>query len=271
MAYRFHDYWIAETLRLRESLWGPLDDASEAGQARVLKGPFSTRVLERAHLLAKREGLDEIVARWRQAATLLLWVFAAAALLAGALAASATLGSGDRPVNLAMAVGGLLGLNLLTLFLWLISFGLRAGESGSLLADLWLRLTKWLARGPDAALVPRALLELIARQKASRWSAGLISHGWWALAILSSLATLIVLLALRRYQFQWETTLLSPDTYVAIVQGLGWLPSIFGFGQPDAELVRLSDGQHVLPESVHALWSSWLLGAITVYVVLPRI
>ena len=271
MAYRFHDYWIAETLRLRESLWGPLEDSSEAGQARIGSGPFSSRVLERARLLATREGLDKILAHWRQAATLMLWAFAAAAIVTGAIAASATLGGGDRPVNLAMAVSGLLGLNLLTLFLWIVSFGLRAGESSSLLADLWLRLTKSLARGPDAALAPRALLEIIARQKASRWSAGIMSHGWWALALLSAVVMLVLLLALRRYQFQWETTLLSPDTYVAIVQSLGWLPSLLGFAQPGPDIVRMSDGQHVLPEAVHALWSSWLLGVITVYGLLPRI
>ena len=271
MSHSFNDYWITETLRLRESLWGPLADAAEAGKARTLDTGFAGRVIYRARLLAKREQLDDVVLRWQQIARLLLWCFVAASILAGITAAVAALGNGARPVNLALAVAGLLGLNLLTLLLWLFSFGVQGGTSGTLLADAWLALTRRLARGPDAALAPRALLELLSRHQLTRWSAGALSHGLWLLAMLACLSTLMVLLSVRSYAFQWETTLLSPDTYVAVVQGLGRLPGLLGFPVPDPQTIRASDGVQALPPGAYAVWSGWLLGVVVVYGLIPRL
>lgn len=271
MSYRFNDHWITETLRLRESLWGPLADSAEAGKARTLQTGFAGRVIHRARLLARREQLDNVVLRWQQIARMLLWGFAVAAVLAGVAAAAGALGDGTRPVNLALAVAGLLGLNLLTLVMWLLSFAVQGGTSGTLLADAWLGMTRRLARGPDAALAPRALLELLSRHQQTRWAAGALSHGLWTLALLACLSTLMVLLSVRSYAFQWETTLLSPDTYVAVVQGLGQLPGLLGFPVPDADTVRASDGVQALPGGAHAVWSGWLLGVVVIYGLLPRL
>lgn len=271
MAYSFHDHWLTETLRLRESSWGPLEDSAEAGRARAKGGDFPARLLTRTRLLATRERLDATLVRWQQFARLAILLLGAGAVLAGVAAAAGALGSGARPVNLALAVAALLGLNTLTFLLWVASFGMHAEARGSLLADIWLRITQRLARGPDAALMPRALLELLGRQSVTRWSAGILSHGLWVLALLAAVAALIVLLATRRYTFQWETTLLSPDAFVAMVNGLGRLPSLLGFPLPAAELIRSSGGQQPLPESAHALWSGWLLGVVVVYGLLPRL
>lgn len=271
MAHSFEEHWITETLRLRESMWGPLEDAAESGRARAQGGDFDTRLRTRNRLLAQRERLDATLARWRQVARLVLMLFILAAIITGGAAAAGALGNGGRPVNLALALAGLLGLNILTFLLWAASFTMQTRSTGSFLADAWLRLTQRLARGPDATLLPRALLELFARARMSRWSAGLLSHGLWTLALLSALAALAALLASRRYTFQWETTLLSPETFVMLVQGLGRLPSMLGFPLPSADIVRASSGLQVLPESAQALWSSWLLGCVLVYGLLPRI
>lgn len=270
MPHTFEDHWITETLRLRESLWGPLEDSAEAGRARAEGGDFATRVFSRSRLLARRERLDDALSRWRRTACLALIVFAAGALLAGGFTAAGALGPGTRPVNLALAVTALLGLNTLTFLMWLLSFGMRGDAAGSLLADAWLGLTRRLARGPDFALLPRALLELLARNGMARWSAGALSHALWALALIGALATLLALLAARRYTFQWETTLLSPDTFVVLTEALGWLPSLIGFPQPGADIIRASGAAHSLPEFAHARWSTWLLGVVVVYGLLPR-
>lgn len=271
MAHTFNDHWITETLRLRESLWGPLEDSAEIGKARAQGGDFTDRVLTRARLLARREGLNATLTRWRQSAGLIMALFLVAAVLAGIAAAVGALGDGSRPVNLALALTALLGLNTITLLFWVLSFAIQAGTTGSALTELWLKLTRRLARGPDSALLPRALLEVMTRQKTTRWSAGIVSHGLWVAALLSALATLLILLATRRYTFQWETTLLSPDTFVGLVHGLGWLPSFIGFPQPSAEVVRASNGLQTLPDSAQALWSAWLLGTVVLYGLVPRI
>ncbi|MFT0849326.1 DUF2868 domain-containing protein [Achromobacter sp. F4_2707] len=270
MTYTFNDHWITETLRLRESLWGPLEDSSETGRARAHGGNFDNRLLTRSRLLAQREGLNDTLNHWRMMARLTLLLFAAVAFLIGCGAAAGALGRGGA-VNLAPAVVALLGLNTVAFLLWVASFGMQAGSSASLLSSAWLRLTRKLARGPDAALLPRALLELLARQRLQRWGAGILSHWFWTLALAGALLTLLGMLTTRRYTFQWETTLLSPDTFVALVQGLGWLPSWLGFPQPAADMIRSSSGLDTLPEAAHAVWSVWLIGIVVVYGLLPRI
>ena len=266
----FEDHWLAETLRLRESQWGPLEDTAESGKARALGGSFEARWLARARLLGHREGLTETLSQWRAVGRLTFLVFCITAFLLGSGTAAAALGNGG-PVNLAPTITALLGVNTLALLLWLTSFAIQPGAAGSVLARAWLFATRKLARGPNAALMPRALMELLARQRLQRWGAGLLSHGFWALALVGALLTLLGLLAVRRYTFHWETTLLSPDTFVFVVQTLGSLPAALGFPEISAEVIRSSSGQQPLPESAHAAWSLWLLGVVFVYGLLPRV
>lgn len=264
-------YWIAETLRLREALWGPLEDAMEVRRARNEGTDFEQRVLVRAGYLAQREKLDQLVQQWMHGARLALTGLCLAALLAGAGAALGALGDGSRPVNLLLALVALLGLNSLSFLFWLLSFAARTPASGTWLGECWLWLTRKLARGPDAALLPRALMEMLSRGNALRWLLGAVSHALWSIALGSLLLTLLGVLSARRYSFNWETTLLSPDAFVAMTTALGWLPARLGFAMPPEAIVRASDGLQQLPGSAQALWSSWLIACVVVYGLLPRV
>lgn len=270
MPKNFDNFWLAETLRLRESLWGPLEDASELRKLHSTPASFEARVLARARLLAEREGLAQTLSNWRSVARLTLLLFAVLGFLLGGAAAAGALGPGGA-VNLAPALTALLGLNTLAFLLWIVSFFVQSGAAGSVLASAWLKLTHKLARGPDAALLPRALLELLSRGRMQRWAAGALSHGFWVIALAAALLTLLGLLATRRYTFHWETTLLSPDAFVMMVQGLGRLPSLLGFPEPPAAIIRSSSGQSTLPDTAHAAWSVWLIGIVFAYGLLPRV
>jgi hypothetical protein len=232
---------------------------------------FTQKVLLRARLVAQREQLDVLIQRWKQGSSLALAGMLMLAILAGAGAALGALGDGSRAVNLLLALAALLGLNTLSFLFWLVSFAVGNRGGGALLGELWLWLTRKLARGPDAALAPRALVGLLSRGKALRWILGGISHALWASALLAMLLTLIALLSARRYGFQWETTLLSPDAFVWMTAALGWLPSKLGFAIPSESLVRASSGLDVLPEAARGLWSSWLIGCVIAYGLLPRL
>ncbi|TEA77059.1 DUF2868 domain-containing protein [Allopusillimonas ginsengisoli] len=267
----FRSCWLAETLRLRENLWGPLEDASEVRRARAEGGSFTEKLLRRAHYLGQREHLDQVLSRWSGMAKLSLLIMAVAALLAGLVAALGALGDGGRSVNIMLALVALLGLNTLTFLFWLLSFVVVSGQGGSWLGECWLWLTRRLARGPDAALAPRALVELLSRHNALRWTLGGISHALWTLALACAVMSMLAVLSTRRYSFNWETTLLSPDTFVAVTTALGWLPSTLGFSIPSPELILASDGLQRLPEPAQALWSSWLIGCVVVYALLPRL
>lgn len=263
--------WLAETVRLRESHWGPLQDSTEVRRARAEGGNFSQRIQRRAAFLGRREKLDTTLQHWVQIARWSLVAMLALAFFTGAGTALGALGDGTRPVNLLLALVTLLGLHAVTLVLWLAGLGLKANNHGAWLGRLWLNATRKLARGPDAALAPRALVGLLGRNGALRWSLGAVSHLLWLTALLSLLATLLAMLSARRYSFNWETTLLSPDAFVSLTQAIGWLPAQIGFAMPPAATVRVSDGLTMLPSGSHALWSSWLIGCVVVYGILPRL
>src|SRR3546814_19116707 len=106
-----------------------------------------------------------------------------------------------------MALVYLFGLNSLSFSFWLLSFAASSPSNSAWLGEAWLWLTGELARGPDAALVPRALLEVLGRNNTLRWLLGGISHLLWSIALSSLLLTLLGVLSARRYSFNWETTL----------------------------------------------------------------
>ncbi len=263
-------HWLAETLRLREEHWGPLQDQNEVRRLRQAEGSFADRVLQRAGLLAQREGLDRLLASWRQGAVLALLIMMAVVLLAGAATAYGALGDGSRPVNVLWALGALLGLHGLMFLLWLASF-LLPGTRATGLGRLWLWTTRKLARGPDAALIPQALLNLLARAGALRWLLGAISHLLWLATLCAALTTLLIMLSTASYQFIWATTLLPPETFVRLTAWAGWLPAQFGFTLPDPAMVRASDGQQALPAAAQVQWSVWLLGMLVCWGIVPRL
>ena len=262
-------FWLAETLRLREAHWGPLDDDEAVRRARAQGGALQDRLLARARWLGEQTGLDQTLSRWRRACMLALGAILLLALVSGASAAFGALGNGERPVNVIWAVGALLGLHALTFVLW--PFGLLFGTEGAWLGQAWLWLSRKLARGPDAALAPQAFATLLSRHGGLRWLLGAITHAIWLVGLCSALAALLTALSTRRYAFAWETTILSPDTFVRLTQALGWLPRQFGFAAPDAAAVLASDGMQAVPAAVQAQWSGWLVGAVVVYGILPRL
>jgi hypothetical protein len=265
-----YDCWLAEIVRLRETRHGPLDDAAAVRQARHAGGSFSQRLIYRAGYLAQKEKLNQVLNRWLLLARAALLLLGATALLAGAGTAAGALGDGSRTVNVVMALAALLGVPTLTLIVWWLSGFVQAGQT-SALGDAGLWISGKLARGPNAALAPAALLELTQQRRSTRALSGMVSHAFWLLALSAAIITLLVLLSARRYNFSWETTLLSADTFVALTQNLGLLPALLGFPIPPEAIVRASDGLQSLPGQANTLWSGWLVGCVFVYGLLPRL
>ena len=261
-------HWQAEAVRLKEAHWGPLED-HEACQA-ALRGPadLQDRILVRAGWLAGHDGLSDRLVQWATGARWALVALWLCAFLAGVGTATRVLSQGQ--VNLALALLGLLGLHALTFLLWLLSFLPGLPESTSL-SRLWLWLTRRLVRGPDSGLAAQAFLSLLGRARAWKTAIGLISHGAWTAAFLGAVPTLILLLSARRYTFHWETTLLSPDAFVAMTRALGRLPGWLGFPGPDDAQIAASLGPQSLAADVQADWSLWLIGCLVVWGLLPRV
>lgn len=258
--------WLTEAIHWRETHAGPLEDSEAVRLARREGSTLAQRIEARALWLAERDGLPQALDHWRQGARLALAVLLLCAVLSGASMAAAALGDGGRPVNVFWAVASLLGINLLALLAWCAS-GLLRGH-GAALGRLWLWLSSRLARDSRALPLAPAYWALLQRRRLGRWRLGSAAHGLWLLSALSALATLVLMLATRRYEFVWETTLLGSASFVQLTHALGALPAWLGFSVPDSEAIRAS-GDAALA-SARQPWATWLLGVLLCYGVLPR-
>lgn len=267
-------YWLLEAVRLKESQWGPIEDAVEVRRTIAAGGSLEQRLLMRAQLLSQREQWPQKQQMlWRFMRWSLGFVFVLFVIL-GAGAALGALNTINGRVNILWAVLTLLALPSFSLLVWLIAllFSTRSEQRAGIgVSQFWLWLSQRIVKGPDQALLFNAYLNLLTKQRLAQWLLSVINHTAWLLGIVSMLITMLLVLAAKRYSFNWETTLLSADSFVLVVQALGWLPSLFGFSTPSPEMIRLSDGLQTVPSAVQVQWSSWLVGCVLVYGLLPRL
>lgn len=265
---RLPDAVLAESIRLIED-GGPLDDAQALRGALAVGGSREQQVVQRARLLGGRLGLQARLRRARVLAPWVLLALAAVVVLIGLGLAGGVVDTQDRRINVLAALAALLGLHLLTLALWLAALALPVAGLGTGLGRLWLELTArlTLGRGAEPAALLRALTGLLERARLLPWVLGFASHAVWALSFAVVLAVLLFAFAFRSYTLAWETTILSPATFVAGVRMLSLAPGWLGFPVPDAALALASAGD---ADSRRA-WAWWLIGCVAVYGLLPRV
>lgn len=269
----WQQHWLLEAVRLKESQWGPIEDAVEVRRVIAAGGGFDERLLLRAQLLGQRAGwllLQQRILRALRLSLIALSVLFMAIGVGVAVGALATL---DGRVNVLMALVALLAVPTLSLLLWLLSFFLKGSgdNNGFGWSQLWLWLSQRIVKGPDQGLLFNALFSFGSRQRLLRWGFSAVNHWLWLLALVFATFTVLALLAAKRYSFNWETTLLSADSFVLLVQTLGVLPSYLGFSVPTEAVIRQSDGLQLLPAAAQVQWSSWLVGCLIVYGVFPRL
>jgi len=266
--------WLAEAMRVREQR-GDLDDDGAAGaEARRAGVDVEARILIRAQHLASRDGTLEAMSRWHSTARWLLFAFAALALVLGFSAALTMVGDGTRSVNIVWTLGALLGLHLLMLLLWLLNMLMRGQSAGGVLGRLWLALMSRVGGSRHGALT-QGLMAVSLRGRLLHWYPSAITHGLWFLSLTAAALAVVLALALRSYDFVWETTILSEQVFVRFVQWSGALPAMLGFVVPDADMVAVSGNGDIATaaerEFMRRAWSSWLLGSLLVYGMLPRL
>ena len=268
--------WLAEAVSQREARAGVLDDPVIHAAARAAAADFEGRVIHRAAALGARNGMRDALLRWHGRARVVLAVALMLALVFGFGAAAGVLGDGSRPVNVVWALGGLLGLHLLSLLLWLagMAFGNvlhGAGMApGGWLGRTWLRVVGALDRSPAAAELAQALAAVLGRGRVAAWGLGIATHALWLAALTGATLGVLLLLALRRYGFVWETTILPAQGFVEFSALLGALPALLGFPVPDPAVVVASGSAPMVDEAGRRAWAGWLLGALLVYGIVPR-
>lgn len=273
---QWQQHWLLEAVRLKESQWGPIEDAVEVRRVIAAGGSFTERLLMRAQLLAQRASWISLQQSMVRALRLSLITLSVLFFFIGIGVAVGALATHDGRVNVLIALVALLGIPTVSLLLWGMSFfiasdGASTDRSSFGVSHIWLWLSQRMVKGPDQNLLLNALFGFSSRQHLLRWVLSAVNHWLWVLALLSATVTVLALLAAKRYSFNWETTLLSADSFVTLVQSLGVLPGFFGFLTPTETIIRQSDGLQLLPASAQVQWSSWLVGCLIVYGVLPRV
>ena len=273
------DAVVTESVRWVE-VSGPLDDAEAVRSAMSMSNVGGTgqsidsaRITERAHILGRRIGLENELARGRAWAPWILLALVTVVVFAGLGVAGNVIG-GDRKINVMVALVSLLGLHLLTLLVWLIGLVFPFGSFGSFspsFGAIWLALTARVAGGKrgQAPVLLRATTGLLTRARLLPWALGFVSHTIWTLSFAVIVAALLFALAFRNYTLNWETTILEPGFFVRSVQLLGTAPSWFGFPVPDARTVLSApDAESLVGQRT---WALWLTGCVVVYGLLPRL
>lgn len=277
----FRQRLIAESVRLHEDRLGRiLDDPAAEARSREAAGDFEQRILRRAEGLALGRRLADTlegmhpVRGWLVLAALLL------ALLAGITTSVAVFGQ-QATVNIGWALSALLGLQLLMLVLWLVFMLVRpgtgttaSGSGGGLLGRALIggfeRLGRRWSRRPESALVLAAGVGLLRREALGRWVASSLTHGLWTTFCVGALVATIFALSVRQYDFVWGTTLLTEDSFVALMALLGAPAQWLGWPVPDEAVVRASR-IGVEETRGRALWSGLLLSSLLFYGLLPRL
>lgn len=256
---------------MREEREGRIDGGSDVPSMACSGGSPEALVLERARSVAPAAGLDEALRTWERRSTWSLAMLIALAGMSGWGAVVAVLGDGALPVNVVWALGGLLGVPTLSLALWVTGVAVGGQEAGGFAGRAWLWAQSRWSRSPAVLDLAAGLGSLLGPARLGRWWLGAVTHGMW-LAVLSGVVLGAVMsLSARRYDFVWETTILAPEVFVTFVTWVGYLPARFGFAVPDPDLIRASGEFAVRSDAARMVWSSWLLGAVSVLGLLPRL
>lgn len=277
-AYGFADRWLADAMRLRLQTAKPVAalaparvDAAAAAARQHSKDP-EARVLFWAKTLATDTGLTEAQHAWRQRGRLILSGLLLLGFAGGLSAALGVMGSGSAPVNVLWALGALLGINLLMLLFWIISLFMAPGALSAGRLWFWLNARFF---GRASIVLAQSFNSLNQRAGLTRWWLSSITHAFWTAALAGSLTGLLLALSLRSYAFVWETTILPASVFAAVVQLLGWLPSMLGFSLPDHDTVvnagRMVSDALLQTDAERRVWAGWLCGAVVVYGLLPRV
>lgn len=268
---------FAEAIRGAEEAGPALPATDNAELAAIAAGgDLERRILSRAERLAATADLPRALAGLRRAQRLGVMLLMLAGTLAGAGAAqSALTPDGAQLVNFYWALLVLLGVHTLAMLLWMLMLLLRGRlpPLTPLLSPL-KGLVSMFAPAPSSELAHRAQatwLGIATRGAIGRWGISTVVHAVWLATMGGALATMLVLLSARQFDFVWETTILPDSTFIGLTDALRPLPGAIGLDAPDPDTVLASRrGPERPPADARRQWSHLLIGSVIVAGIVPR-
>ncbi len=283
---RLADCTLAEAVRISEEHFPQAHQDDRAIIESILRdfpeSSFEARIIERARRMPSAENLRQSMASSADALRIVILLAGIVALVAGALAARAALR--EHTASIIMLIFGLLGVQTLMLLVSIVVLVAGRGPArGGMLGRIVISISQWLAqRAGRAALrhesvaAIEAMSVVYASGAAGRWTLAAISHLLWTIFNLSALAMLTLLFLGEGYQFRWDSTWLSEDSYASLISIIAAGPEAVGFTVPDAAQIAssrfTSDARAVMAQDAAAreAWSWLFFGSVVVYGFVPR-
>lgn len=284
MASRNHDFNdLVQLEQLRHIETGQPQILSYAGIASMEAYPASgsgyaallERLLDRAHHLIHDNHLEEILQQperlFVRAGRIVLLL---AALLGGGAAINAT--GESSTLNIYWLLVVLLGFNFLSMLLWgagilLNAHGLSSGIAAQLACWLPFQLRK-KENDSIGTLAARAWWETCLSGRVGRWRISMLTHQFWLIYLFAGVGVLVLLMLAKQYDFVWGTTLLPENSLPELTRLLGTPMQHIGLVAPDSQQIAASRiGAGVQDAATRNAWAGFLVGALVVYGLLPRL
>lgn len=284
MAFKNHDFNdLVQLEQLRHIETGQAKTLSYAGVANMESYPasgfsyaaFLERLLDRAHHLIHDNHLDDVLQQpeklFIRAGRIILVL---AAVLGGLAAINAT---GDAAtLNIYWLLVVLLGFNFFSMVLWGIGItlnvqGLSSGIAAQLARWLPFRIRK-KEKDSISTLAARAWWETCLFGSVGKWRTSMLTHQFWLAYLLAGSGALVLLMLAKQYDFVWGTTLLPENSLPELTQFLATPMQLIGLTAPDSQQIAASRiGGGVQDAIIRNAWAEFLMGALIVYGILPRL
>ena len=254
-------YLLTELVRLLEQRGYPLP-ANPARATEILRqaaGSPEERLHRRAKMIDRGGNLAARLNAHARRTQALLSAAGIAWFLAGFGAAYGLMGQGS--LNFLLLLVGALGANTAMLLAWLVSLALRKPAH---LPAAWL----WGSLKTPEGQAWAELYAEAARRPHFRWRTARTAHRLALCALFGLSAACALLLGVRQYRFNWESTLFSETAFAKLTAALAWLPEKLGFPVPSEAAVAAARNAG---DAAHAAQWAWLLlGSLLCYGILPR-
>ena len=256
-------YHHTELIRLLEQRHHPFpsDPASITEILRQADGTPEAKLHRRAQLIDRDQHIAQRLAQHQQRLRFARRVACAAWFIIGLLGTYQLMQQSS--LNFMLILVGILGGNSLMLIIWLISLTQKYRAPTSI--PLWLT-------GSLKDPIHQALLEHDAQTAAQppfRWIRSRISHQIALCGLLGMFTASLMLLTVRQYQFNWQSTLLTDQHFAQIIHALAWLPAQLGIPTPSPSIIAAARNHY---HSEHAAqWGILLLASILCYGIIPRL
>lgn len=256
-------YLLTEFVRLLEQRGHifPNDPHAATESLRHTQGDITQKLHQRAQIIDRdhilRQTLQHHQQRWQIVARVAL-----VAWFAFGFASTYALMKHTQ-LNFFLILLGVLGMNTVMLLIWLANTVLGKPRKPHFISLIFNRQNT-----PYHAALAQLYGEY-AMQPRNIWRRNAYSHQLALSALGGMFLAALFLLTVRQYSFNWESTLLSSQTFAQTVNALAWLPEKIGFATPHADAIAAGRNSH---DTAHAAsWGSLLLGSMICYGIVPRL